>query len=97
LDAIFEDLPSVMERLTQRIMPGESVETISLAQLEKYSIFTAFWGEQQAAAAIVAAVCISYTLSSLKAKLSVQRPGRSRSQAGRFLKHLPGARGAFPA
>jgi hypothetical protein len=39
-------------------MPGESVETISLAQLEKYSIFTAFWGEQQAAAAIVAAVCI---------------------------------------
>ena len=44
--------------LTQRMMPAESIETISLAQLEKYSIFTAFWGEQQAAAAIVAAVCI---------------------------------------
>ena len=58
LDAIFEDSPSVMERLTQRMMPGESIETISLAQLEKYSIFTAFWGEQQAAVAIVAAVCI---------------------------------------
>ena len=40
------------------MMPAESIETISLAQLEKYSIFTAFWGEQQAAAAIVAAVCI---------------------------------------
>ena len=58
MDAIFEDLPSVMERLTQRMMPGESIETIPLAQLGKYSIFTAFWGEQQVAAAIVAAVCI---------------------------------------
>ena len=97
MDAIFEDLPSVMERLTQRMMPGESIETISLAQLEKYLHLHRVLGGTAGRRGNRRGGLHSYTLSCLKAKLSAQRPGRSRSQAGRFLNHLPSARGAFPA
>ena len=44
-----------------RIVPGVVSQKV-LAEFGAWCIFTAFWGEQQAVAAIVAAACISFEI-----------------------------------